>query len=96
MTWWLNWTLTMSVKYVFFVAGHLLVHPPLSAKLERYTTPFDMVVTLDRPIEDDKGLERLRTQVEAEGRRQLNEAAPNHLLADVTIRGVSLLHTLQD
>ncbi len=82
--------------YAFFVSGHLMVHPPLSAKLERYTTPFEVVVTLQNPVTDNEGLERLRRKVETEARRQLTEAAPNHLMAECMIRNLSLLHTITE
>lgn len=83
-------------KYVFFVSGHLLVHPPLSAKLDRYTTPFEVVVTLDHKVISDADLEKLRTKVENEARKQLAQVANNHLMAECTIRNLSLLHTLTE
>lgn len=82
----------VTATYVYFVAGHVKVHPPLSAKLEPYVSPYDMVLELPYRIDSDGRLEQARQKIQHKCQDMLTEQIKLHMIHDVTIRSVSFLH----
>ena len=90
------------VRYVYYIAGRVKVHPPVISQGQAnvgsgpYTAPFEVVVRLPHPITHDDEREVVHEYVTEAVRAEL-QAAPgsqHHLPGDVVMHNVSHLHTI--
>lgn len=87
--------MTETVRYVYFINGHIQVRPPAyELDGQPYTAPFDTVVRLPDPITDEEGLCRMEEKLKRQLIQNLADTVGHTLEGQPMVRQVSHLHTV--